>query len=153
MHSRLSFAPDFTYANRDADRRAMEVDGLLATGDLGYLDADGYLFLSDRAKDMVISGGVNIYPAEIEAELVGLAGIGDAAVVGLPDAEMGERLVAAIQPEPGAWPDPDHIIAALRTRLAGYKIPRQIVLRHEMPRDDAGKIYKRRLKDELSDDQ
>ena len=150
IYSRLANAPDFTYANRASGRSAMEVDGLLATGDVGYFDADGYLFLCDRAKDMVISGGVNIYPAEIEAELLNLPGIEDAAVFGVPDAEMGERLMAVVQPVHGARPTPGEIIAALRPRLAGYKIPRRILLRDDLPRDDAGKIYKRCLREMFS---
>ena len=85
-------------------RRALKRgrDGLVSVGDVGYLDADGYLFLCDRKRDMVISGGVNIYPAEIETALIGMEGVRDCAVFGMPDDEYGERLFACIEPEAGA---------------------------------------------------
>jgi len=146
IYCRFAHAPDFTYANGDDARRTMEKDGLLATGDVGYFDDEGYLFLCDRAKDMVISGGVNIYPAEIETALLAMPGVRDAAVFGLPDPEYGEVLVAAIQPEPAAKMDAEQVAAYLRTRLAGFKVPRRIDFHADLPRDDAGKIYKRRLR-------
>jgi long-chain acyl-CoA synthetase len=96
---------------------------------------------------MVISGGVNIYPAEIEAELISLGGVRDCAVFGIPDPEYGEKLIAVVEPEKGAALSADNITARLKERLAGFKIPRIIEFRSVLPRDDAGKIYKRRIRD------
>ena len=92
--------PDFDYHGKAEARAEAGRDGLVSVGDVGYLDADGYLFLCDRKRDMVISGGVNIYPAEIENALIGMAGVRDCAVFGIPDDEFGERLFACIEPEP-----------------------------------------------------
>ncbi|MDD9877720.1 MAG: acyl-CoA synthetase [Magnetovibrio sp.] len=149
LYGRMAQFPDFTYNNRPDDRAAVERDGLITCGDVGYFDDDGYLFLCDRTREMVISGGVNIYPAEIEAVLVDMPGVRDCAVFGIPDDEFGERLMAIVQPQPGggAGLDADAITAYLRDRLAGYKIPREIEFRPELPRDDSGKIYKRRLRE------
>jgi long-chain acyl-CoA synthetase len=97
---------------------------------------------------MVISGGVNIYPAEIEAVLAMLSGVADCAVFGIPDEEFGESLVAAIQPVDGADLRPDAIRAFLRDRLASYKVPRAVTFLAQFPREDTGKIFKRKLKDQ-----
>ena len=113
---------------------------------MGYLDADGYLYVCDRDTDMVISGGVNIYPAEIEAALITMPGVADCAVFGIPDAEFGEALAAAVQPQPGAHLDAAAVQAWLRERLAGYKVPRTVSFMDALPREDSGKIFKRRLK-------
>jgi long-chain acyl-CoA synthetase len=121
IYARQPAYPDFTYNNNDAARAGIERDGLWTLGDVGYLDADGYLYLCDRAVDMVISGGVNIYPAEIEAALTVMPGVADCAVFGVPDAEFGESLAAAIQPAPGAALDAD-ACARLRERIADYKV-------------------------------
>ncbi len=140
--------PDFTYRNNDAARRAIDVDGRVTLGDMGYLDADGYLFLCDRASDMVISGGVNIYPAEIEHQLVRYPGVADCVVFGVPDDEYGERLLAMVQPMPGERLDEAEVIAWLRERLSGFKVPRTIVIAEQLPRDETGKLAKRRLRDQ-----
>ena len=100
--ARCRAAPDFTYHGDDAKRRAAEKAGLIAPGDVGYFDEDGFLYLCDRVKDMIISGGVNIYPAEIEAELHKMPGVADCAVFGIPDDEYGESVCAVVQPQPGA---------------------------------------------------
>jgi acyl-CoA synthetase (AMP-forming)/AMP-acid ligase II len=92
--------PEFTYHGREAERREIEREGFVTLGDMGYLDGDGFLYLCDRKRDMVISGGVNIYPAEIEAELVTLPGVADCAVFGIPDAEFGETLMAVVEVGP-----------------------------------------------------
>ncbi len=139
--------PDFTYHNQDEARRAIERDGFVTLGDIGYLDADGYLFLCDRAADMVVSGGVNIYPAEIEHALLALPEVMDCAVFGVPDAEFGERLHAVVQPSPGATPVAESLCAALRGRIAGYKVPRSMEFTAALPRDPNGKIAKRRLRE------
>lgn len=121
--------------------------GFVGLGDVGYLDADGYLFLCDRAKDMVISGGVNIFPAEIENVLVGMPGVRDCAVFGIPDIEFGEALLAAVEPEPGSALFADDVRAYLRERLAAFKVPRSVVFADALPREDSGKIFKRRLRE------
>lgn len=138
---------DFSYIGNDAARQRMERQGLKTLGDVGYLDEDGFLFIVDRAADMVISGGVNIYPAEIEAALLGMPGVADCAVFGIPDAEFGESLLAAVQPEPGADVDTESVRAYLRPRLADYKLPRQVTLHEQLPREDTGKVFKRKLRE------
>ncbi len=138
---------DFSYIGNDAARQRMERHGLKTLGDVGYLDEDGFLFIVDRAADMVISGGVNIYPAEIEAVLLGMPGVVDCAVFGIPDAEFGESLLAAIQPEPGAVVNADTVRAYLKPRLADYKLPRRVTLHEQLPREDTGKVFKRRLRE------
>jgi long-chain acyl-CoA synthetase len=147
VFGRIENYPDFTYNNRPDERAAVERDGLITCGDVGWLDADGYLFLCDRKRDMVISGGVNIYPAEIEAVLLGLPGVRDCAVFGIPDAEFGEAVMAVVEPLPGATLDPATVHRGLAPHLAGYKLPKQIEIRSGLPREDSGKIFKRRLRD------
>ncbi|PHS05141.1 MAG: hypothetical protein COA78_15640 [Blastopirellula sp.] len=147
IFGKLKELPDFTYLKRPKDRLAVEKDGLITSGDIGYFDDDGYLFLSDRKNDMVISGGVNIYPAHIEAALFGFDGILDCAVFGVPHPDMGEALVAAIQMEPGRVLDEDALRAYLGKKIAKYMIPTQIFEDPNLPRDDSGKIFKRKLRD------
>ena len=140
--------PDFTYLNNDKARRAIDIDGHVTLGDMGYVDADGYLFICDRASDMVISGGVNIYPAEIEHELVRFPGVADCVVFGVPDDEYGERLHGVIEPVAGAEVEPAAVIEWLRGRLSGFKVPRTIEVVARLPRDETGKLAKRRLRDQ-----
>jgi long-chain acyl-CoA synthetase len=121
--------------------------GLIATGDLGYFDPDGYLYLCDRSKDMIISGGVNIYPAEIEAVLHRMPGVADCAVFGIPDDEYGEAVHACVQAQPGASLNEDGVRGYLRDHLSGFKIPKSIDFRSELPREDSGKIFKRKLRE------
>ena len=152
IYGRQPAYPDFTYHNLPDARRAIERDGLVTLGDMGYLDADGYLFVCDRGADMVLSGGVNIYPAEIEHALLRLPGVLDCAVIGVPDAEFGERLHAFVQPEQGANVVPEQLAVELRRVLARYKVPRTFTLAASLPRDDNGKIAKRRLREEFARD-
>lgn len=147
IYGRLQRGPDFTYHNREEARRAIERDGLVTAGDVGYFDEDGYMFLCDRQKDMVISGGVNIYPAEIEGELAAMPGVADCAVFGIPDAEFGEALMVVIELDSGAEISATDVRNFLSPRLAAFKVPRQIEFRGDLPRNDSGKIYKRRLRD------
>ena len=147
LFGRMSGFPDFTYHKRPDERAACERDGLISCGDVGYFDDDGYLFLCDRRREMVISGGVNIYPAEIESVLVNMPGVIDCAVIGIPDDEFGERLCAFVEPEPGAALEADAVRAFLRGHLADYKIPKLVEFRSELPREDSGKIFKRKLRD------
>ena len=127
-------------------RRDIERDGLLSLGDMGFLDEEGYLFVCDRAADMVISGGVNIYPAEIEAALAMMPGVRDCAVFGIPDEEFGEALAVAVQLEPGFIMEESAVRGFLAERLAGYKVPRVVAFHDDLPREESGKIFKRRLR-------
>ncbi len=120
-------------------------------GDVGYLDEDGYLFLTDRSANLIISGGVNVYPAEVEAEMIAHPAVGDVAVIGVPDDEWGEVVVAVVEPQPDVEPSEElaaELIAFARDRLAHYKCPRRVDFRAELPRHDNGKLYKRLLRDE-----
>lgn len=137
---------DFTYRHNDAARQAIERDGLISLGDLGYVDDDGYLFVCDRASDMVISGGVNIYPAEIEHRLLAYPGVADCAVFGVPDAEFGERLHAVIEPASGVVLQAQPLQDWLRAGLSSFKVPREMTFA-DLPRDESGKIAKRKLRD------
>jgi long-chain acyl-CoA synthetase len=140
----------FSYHNSEEKTRESRVGDLFTVGDIGYLDEDGYLFLCDRKSDMIISGGVNIYPAEIEGELVMHPAIADIAVFGIPDDEWGEAIKAVVQPAPGVTPSDaltQEIMAFAADRLAKYKLPKVVEYMDELPRDDNGKLYKRKLRD------
>ena len=137
---------DFTYQNDPAKRRAMEKQGLITPGDIGYFDRDGFLYLCDRANDMIISGGVNIYPAEIEAELHKMPEVADCAVFGIPDEDYGEAICAVVQPQPGTAPSETDVKAYLRQHVAGYKVPKRVEFAPDLPREDSGKIFKRKLR-------
>jgi len=147
IYARQPAYPDFSYNNDPDARRALERDGLWTLGDMGFVDEEGYLYVCDRASDMVISGGVNIYPAEIEAALAMMPGVRDCAVFGIPDEEFGEALAAAVQTEPGLSMQAEAVRAYLTQRVAGYKVPRIVTFHAELPREDSGKIFKRRLRD------
>jgi long-chain acyl-CoA synthetase len=111
------------------------------------MDGEGFVHICDRKRDMIISGGVNIYPAEIEDVLHRHPGIEDAAVFGVPDDEWGERVHAAVQPRPGHTPDAEDIRAFARRHMADYKVPREVTFHPDFPRDTAGKLLKRQLRD------
>lgn len=147
VYMRNHAVPDFTYQGRADARLEVERDGLITCGDIGYLDDEGYLYLCDRKRDMVISGGVNVYPAEIEACLLRLDAVRDCAVFGAPDDEYGEHLVAAIELEPGTRLDPDSVRAFVREHLAPFKAPKVVTFHTALPREDSGKIFKRRLRE------
>ena len=146
IYARQPAYPEFTYNNNPQARRDIERDGLLSLGDMGFLDDEGYLYVCDRASDMVISGGVNIYPAEIEATLAMMPGVRDCAVFGIPDEEFGESLAAAVQPEPGFPLRLEDVRQYLQERMAGYKVPRVVTFHDALPREESGKIFKRRLR-------
>ena len=139
----------FEYHQDEEKTRKATARGMFTLGDIGYLDEDGYLFLRDRKSDMIISGGVNIYPAEIENELVCHPKLVDAAVFGVPNDDWGEEVKAAVQPADGVEPGPElteEILAHARERLAKFKVPRSIDYHAELPRDPNGKLYKRTLR-------
>jgi long-chain acyl-CoA synthetase len=137
---------DFTYHGRDDDRAAIEVDGLVTIGDIGYMDQDGYLYLCDRRKDVIISGGVNIYTAEIEAALIQHPDVADCAVFGVPDDEFGESVAAVVQLREGAAGDVGGTRAFLNERLASFKVPRTVEFDSDLPREDSGKVFKHKLR-------
>jgi long-chain acyl-CoA synthetase len=121
--------------------------GWLHTGDLGYMDEDGFYFVVDRAKDLVIRGGYNVYPREIEEVLYAHPGILEAAVIGKPDERLGEEVVAVVALREGASATAGEIIAYCRERLAAYKYPREIRFTSELPKGPSGKILKAALRD------
>jgi long-chain acyl-CoA synthetase len=146
-----SEAPSFEYVHDDDATRAAHRGSLFTIGDVGYLDEDGYLFICGRDKDMIITGGVNVYPAEVEAALLRHAAVADVAVIGLPDDEWGETIVAVVEPVDGRAGDDDlaaELIAHCRASLAGFKCPRRVEFRASLPRTDAGKLAKRQLVEE-----
>ena len=147
IYSRIAANPDFTYHNKPEKRTEVERDGFITSGDVGYIDAEGYVFICDRKRDMVISGGVNIYPAEIEAVLQAVPGVHDCAVFGIPDAEFGEALMAVVEPQAGVTLEAADIRARLKASLADYKVPKHLEIQSNLPREDSGKIFKRRLRD------
>jgi fatty-acyl-CoA synthase len=119
------------------------------TGDIGYLDGDGFLFVVDRAKDMIITGGFNVYSAEVEQALMAHDAVRDCGVIGLPDDKWGERVVAVVQPRPGTDPDPAEIIAFVKARIGSVKAPKQVEIWPDLPRSTVGKILKTEIRDRL----
>ena len=125
----------------------MRKDGFFITGDLGCIDADGYLHILGREKDLIISGGYNVYPKQIETEIDALDGVVESAVFGVADADMGEVVAAAVVLEAGAALDETSVIDAIRPALARFKLPRRIVFVDELPRNAMGKVQKNRLRE------
>ncbi|PKP97990.1 MAG: acyl-CoA synthetase [Alphaproteobacteria bacterium HGW-Alphaproteobacteria-13] len=130
----------------DATATTMTDDGWIHTGDAGYLDADGYLFIHDRMKDMIITGGENVYPAEVESAIFGHPAVQEVAVIGIPDATWGETVKAVVVPRPGMEIDPDDIIAWARGRIAAFKAPRSVDVIPALPRNASGKILRKDLR-------
>jgi long-chain acyl-CoA synthetase len=140
----------FTYHNDEKKTLQSRAGDLFTVGDVGYLDDDGYLFLQDRKSNMIISGGVNVYPAEIENELIMHPKIADIAVFGVPDEDWGEQIKAVVQPADGVAGDDaltGELLDYAKARLAKFKLPKSIDYIDEMPRDPNGKLYKRKLRD------
>jgi long-chain acyl-CoA synthetase len=121
-------------------------DGWLRTGDGGYRDDEGFLFLTDRIKDMIVSGGENIYPIEVEEVLSQHPGVADVAVIGVPDERWGETVKALVVLAPNSGVGADELVDFARERLAGYKLPRSVDFVSELPRTPAGKVLKRELR-------
>jgi acyl-CoA synthetase (AMP-forming)/AMP-acid ligase II len=137
------------YWGRPEDTARTLSDGWLHTGDIGYLDADGYLRLVDRKKDMIVTGGSNVYAREVEEVLAALPGVKDAAVIGVPHRIWGEAVTAVLVPA-GTETDGDAVIQACRAKLAGYRVPKQVVWVDELPRNAYGKVLKRQLRERFS---
>jgi long-chain acyl-CoA synthetase len=146
IYMRARGITDFTYHGQDDKRREVGRGELVTVGDVGWVDEEGYVFLCDRKRDMVISGGVNIYPAEIEVVLITMPGVHDCAVFGIPDEEFGESLCAYLELEPGAVVEPASVRSFLAPKIAKYKIPKVINIATNLPREDSGKIFKRKLR-------
>ncbi|WP_238553909.1 AMP-binding enzyme [Gordonia sp. KTR9] len=134
------------YWGLDDATRTTLVDGWLHTGDAGHLDEEGFLFISDRVKDMIISGGENIYPREIEDVLFGIDGIADAAVVGVPSDKWGESPVAVVVASPDSVITDDDVLAHCRAHLARFKAPVDVLFVDVLPRNAVGKVLKRELR-------
>jgi acyl-CoA synthetase (AMP-forming)/AMP-acid ligase II len=135
------------YWNRpEATRDTIRADGWLRTGDAGFRNEEGYFFVHDRVKDMIVSGGENVYPAEVENAILGCPGVADAAVIGVPDERWGEAVKAICVRSPGADPDPDEIIAYARQRIAGFKAPKSVDFVDVLPRNPSGKVLRRELR-------
>nr|VFJ49623.1 MAG: malonyl-CoA/methylmalonyl-CoA synthetase [Candidatus Kentron sp. DK] len=124
-------------------------DGWFRTGDLGRLDGDDYLFIAGRGKELIITGGYNVYPREVERAIDAIDGVRESAVIGLPDADFGERVTAVVVPEPEGQVSSDGIIEALKTAIANYKIPKQVLFADELPRNAMGKVQKNRLRERM----
>jgi long-chain acyl-CoA synthetase len=149
-------APDtgrFTYFGDAAKTEGSYRGDHFTLGDVGYMDADGYLFLTDRSADLIISGGVNIYPAEVDAVLLTHPAVGDAATIGVPDEEWGESVLSVVELQPGVAASDElaaSLIAFCRERLAHFKCPRAVDFTTALPRQDNGKLYKRRLREQYA---
>jgi long-chain acyl-CoA synthetase len=137
------------YLNQpEATAEAMK-SGWYHTGDIGKIDEDGYVFILDRKKDMVITAGLNVYPREVEEVLFQHTSVADVAVIGLPDSLRGEEVVAVVVIRSGIETTDREIVAFCRERLANYKVPRRVLFRETLPRGGTGKVVKRLLKKEL----
>jgi long-chain acyl-CoA synthetase len=135
------------FGRSEETANALTPDGWLRTGDGGYLDDDGYLFLTDRIKDMIVSGGENVYPVEVEEALAHHPDVAEVAVIGVPDDRWGETVKALVVARSQRTPTPEELVAFARKRLAGYKLPRLIEFVDDLPRTPSGKVLKRELRD------
>ncbi|HEY5338534.1 MAG TPA: fatty acid--CoA ligase [Rhizomicrobium sp.] len=131
----------------EATAKTIDKDGWLRTGDAGYIDEDGYIYIHDRVKDMIISGAENIYPAEVESAIYGHPDVADVAVIGVPDDKWGEAVKAMVVPKPGKSPDAQDIINFARTRIAAFKAPKTVEFIEVLPRNASGKILRRELRE------
>jgi long-chain acyl-CoA synthetase len=123
--------------------------GWLFTGDVGYQDADGYFFITDRKKDMLLVNGINVYPREIEEVLYQFPGVKEAAVIGVPDPRKGEQPLAFVAPQEASDLQEKAIVHFLRTKLADYKVPRRVLFLPNLPRNSTGKILKTALRQQI----
>ena len=134
------------YWNKPEATAASIHDGWMRTGDAAYLDEDGYVFIYDRVKDMIVTGGENVYPAEVENAIFGHPDVADVAVIGVPDEKWGEAVKAIVVAKPGATRDAADIIAWARERIASYKVPKSVDFVDAIPRNITGKILRRELR-------
>jgi malonyl-CoA/methylmalonyl-CoA synthetase len=143
------FAGYWRMPEKTAEEFTTDADGRrwFKTGDVGRFDANGYLTIVGRSKDLIISGGYNVYPAEIEGYLNDMAGVAESAVIGLPHPDFGEGVVAVIVPKPGARVDADALVAELKSRIANYKVPKRAFVVPDLPRNAMGKVQKNLLRD------
>jgi long-chain acyl-CoA synthetase len=145
----------FSYhGDEEGTRRAFR-DRKFTLGDVGYIDEDGYLFIQDRAKDMIITGGVNVYPQEVESVLMAHPAVNDVAVIGVPDPDWGEQIKAVVVRSDDVSGSPElaaQLIDFCRQHLAAYKCPRSVDFRPDLPRTEAGKLYKRQIRDQYWQD-
>jgi long-chain acyl-CoA synthetase len=123
--------------------------GWIRTGDIVVMDHDGFITVVDRIKELIITGGFNVYPSQVEDVLRQVPGVLDAAVVGLPDGSGGEQVTAAVVAQPGAVLDPEEVRAEVRTHLTAYKVPRQVFVVNELPRSMIGKVLRREVRGHL----
>lgn len=130
-----------------ATKEAVEPNGWLHTGDAGYVDVDGYIYLRDRIKDLIITGGENVYPVEVELALREHPRVADVAVIGLPDTKWGEIVAAFIVATAGPTPDAKEIMAWARERIGGFKVPKRVEFIADLPRNASGKVLRRELRD------
>ena len=135
------------WRNERATAETITPEGWLRTGDAGFLDADGFIFLHDRVKDMIVTGGENVYPAEVENVLMKHPDVADAAVIGVPDERWGEAVKAIVVSTPDAKATPEDIIAFCREHLAGFKLPKSVDFADVLPRNPSGKLLKRELRE------
>ena len=140
------------YGNEDATRENIEPDGWLHTGDIATMDSDGCIFIVDRAKDMILTAGYNVYPAELERVIAGHPDVAMVAVGSIPDEAKGELAKAYVIAKEGVSPDADDIVAFCREHLAAYKVPRAVQFVDDFPKTSSGKIMRRKLH-ELDEDQ
>jgi fatty-acyl-CoA synthase len=130
----------------DATKGTVTDGRWIKTGDAGYLDEDGYLYIHDRVKDMIITGGENVYPAEVESAIYGHPQVLEVAVIGVPDAKWGEAVKAVCVPKPGMQVDVESVMAWARERIAGFKVPRSVDVIEALPRNASGKILRKDLR-------
>ena len=136
----------------DKTAEDFSADGFFDTGDQARIDDDGYVYIVGRAKDMVISGGLNVYPKEVETVIDALPGVMESSVIGVPHPDFGEAVVAVITADPnGDCPQEEALIAELRTQLSAYKLPKRVLFVDELPRNAMGKVQKNRLREDYAD--
>ncbi len=131
----------------EATAKTLSADGWVRTGDAAYMDEEGYIYIQDRIKDMIISGGENVYPAQVESAIYGHPDVAEVAVIGVPDAKWGEAVKAVCAPKPGHTIDPDSVIAWARERIAAFKVPKSVDVIDALPRNPSGKILRRNLRE------
>jgi malonyl-CoA/methylmalonyl-CoA synthetase len=122
-------------------------DGWFKTGDVGKVDERGWVTIVGRSKDLIISGGYNVYPAEIEGYINEMDGVAESAVIGVPHPDFGEGVVAVVVPKPGAAVDGASVVSALKTKIANFKVPKQVFVEMELPRNTMGKVQKNLLRE------